>query len=177
MDILILSHLDQKPTGANTECALKRSKTGNLIWHVDRTENKNIWHRLWPFYVSNLFYSIQNKKIIKNCTWLTNRAKILVHINSYQFQVEISKWDMIQSVSQSCRQQRLWLQTSPMSGRTQLCCPLWRHHPCTEGAAKAALTGAASQLGIMTHLFILWPQEILTTSPPEEKKKNTVKGT
>lgn len=65
MDILILSHLDQKSTGANTECALKRSKTGNLIWHVDRTENKNIWHRFWPFYVSNLFYSIQNKKIIK----------------------------------------------------------------------------------------------------------------
>lgn len=52
-----------------------------------------------------------------------------------------------------------------MSRRAQLCHPLGRHHPCTEGAAKAALTGAASELGIVTHSFTLGPQEILTTSP------------
>lgn len=55
-------------------------------------------------------------------------------------------------------------------------------HRCAEGAAKVALTGAASELVIMMHLFTVVPEEILTTSHPkcepggEELKRDTVKG-
>ncbi len=51
------------------------------------------------------------------------------------------------------------------SSGAQLCHPLGRHHLCTKGAAKAALTGAASELETMTHSFTLGSQEILTMSP------------
>lgn len=71
--------------------------------------------------------------------------------------------------------------TSPVSARPRLCRPLGRRHPRTEGAAEAALTGAASESGIMTHSFAPGPQETLTTSPAkcepggEELKKEAVK--
>lgn len=93
------------------------------------------------------------------CIWLTGlRCKRMTHINSYQCQVETSNEEFSPPISQS-------LQPVPCRARPQLCRPLGRHHPCTEGAAEAALTGAASESGIMTHSFTPGPQETLTTSP------------